>query len=137
MKTVVSVIIVDDNIQFRKNLKKYIESELNCEVIGEASDGEEFLELTNMHSADIILMDIAMERMDGFRATKLAIWKNSQLKIIAVTMHHEKVFLLKLIETGFKGCVFKTEIFKQLPKAIKEVLKGKLFVPDNIPIDEK
>jgi DNA-binding NarL/FixJ family response regulator len=135
MKPVKNIIIVDDNVPFRENLKNYIESELDCKVVAEASDGVEFLELPNISEADIILMDIAMGKMDGFETTKKAIWRNSHLKIIAVTMHTEKVFLLKLIETGFKGCVFKTEIFKQLLKAMNAVNEGKFYIPDNIPLN--
>jgi DNA-binding NarL/FixJ family response regulator len=82
-------------------------------------------------------MDIAMEQMDGIEATKLVLWREPQLKIIAVTMHSEKVYLLQLIEAGFKGCVFKPEIFNQLSYAIETVLEGKLFIPDNISIDKK
>lgn len=132
----IKIIIVDDNVQFRKNLKNYIESELNCIVISEASNGIEFLKLTNIHEADIILMDIAMEKMDGFEATKTAFWNNPHIRVIAVTMHNEKVFLTKLLETGFKACVFKSEIYAQLNPAMEQVLKGRLFVPPHIQIDE-
>ena len=132
-----NIILVDDNVQFRINLKNYIESDLNCKVIAEASDGVEFLKLPNIVNADIILMDIAMQEMDGFEATKLILWQNSYLKIIAITMHTEKIFLVQLIETGFKGCVFKSNIFEQLPSALDVVSEGKLFIPDNITLDNK
>jgi DNA-binding NarL/FixJ family response regulator len=127
-------ILVDDNIQFRTNLKYYIESDLDCKVIAEASNGIEFLKIPYISNSDIVLMDIEMGQMDGFEATKRAIWLYSYLKVIALTMHVEKVFLIKLIESGFKGCVFKTEVFKQLPKALTEVITGKLYLPDGIPI---
>lgn len=127
-------ILVDDNIQFRTNLKCYIESDLDCKVIAEASNGIEFLKIPDISNSDIVLMDIEMGQMDGFEATKRAIWLYNYLKVIALTMHVEKVFLTKLIETGFKGCVFKTEVFRQLPKALNEVITGKLYIPDSIPI---
>lgn len=133
-KKIIKTILVDDNIQFRTNLKSYIESDLDCIVIAEASNGIEFLKIPGITNSDIILMDIEMGKMDGFEATKQAIWLHNYLKVIAVTMHTEKVFLIKLIEAGFKGCVFKTEVFKQLPDALREVIKGNLFIPDSIPI---
>ncbi|MCK9208283.1 MAG: response regulator transcription factor [Salinivirgaceae bacterium] len=133
-ETKTHIILVDDNVQFRANLKNYIEKELNCQVITEASDGVEFLKLQNKNEADIILMDIAMQEMDGFEATKRALWQNFHLKIIAITMHTEKMFLAQLLETGFKGCVFKSDVFKQLPIALKTVLEGKLFFPEGISI---
>ncbi len=129
-------IIVDDNVSFRSSLKDYIENKLGYEVIAEASDGVDFLGLPNLPDAEMILMDIAMEIMDGFEATKLALWRYPQLKIIAVTMHSEKVFLVKLIQTGFKGCVFKPDIFDSLQKAILTVMEGEYYIPDNMSIEE-
>lgn len=137
VKKDLNVIMVDDNIQFRTNLKRYIESDLNCNVIAEASNGSAFLELPNVAKADIILMDIAMDEMDGIEATKRALWMNSHLKIIAITMHSEKIYLIQLIETGFKGCVFKPDVFDQLPIALDTVMKGKLYIPKNISLDKK
>jgi len=136
METKLKIIMVDDNVPFRTNLKIYIESKLCYSVIAEASNGLEFLALPNIGIADIILMDIVMDEMDGIEATKHILWNRSYLKIIAITMHTEKIYLLQLVETGFKGCVFKSNIYDQLDDAIKTVLSGKLFIPDNIPIDK-
>ncbi|NJO88151.1 MAG: response regulator transcription factor [Chloroflexia bacterium] len=129
-------IIVDDNFFFRSNLKDYIEDKLGHKVIAEASDGLDFLGLPNLSDAEIILMDIAMEAMDGFEATKLALWRYPHLKIIAVTMHSEKVFLVKIIQAGFKGCVFKPEIFDSLHIAIQTVIEGEYYIPDNISLEK-
>ena len=132
--TGLKVIIVDDNIQFRYHLKSFIEDELNINIIGEASNGIEFLELPNTDSADIILMDIAMDLMDGFEATKRALWNNRNVKIIAITMHWEKIVLQRLLESGFKGCVYKNNIFTELEKAINTVISGQLYFPDKSKI---
>jgi DNA-binding NarL/FixJ family response regulator len=132
MKT--NIILVDDNVQFRTNLKHYIESDLDCLVIDEASNGREFLDLPGLATADVILMDIAMDTMDGIEATKQALWRYSFLKIIAITMHTERIFLVQLLETGFKGCVFKSDMYNQLGKAIQHVKAGKFFLPNNISL---
>ncbi len=124
--------MVDDNVQFRTSLKDYLESNLYCTIIGEASDGIEFLDIKNLGLADIVLMDIAMANMDGIEATKRALWMHSHLKIIAITMYTEKVYLRSLIESGFKGCVFKPDIYTQLFKAIDLAMKGIVHFPDNI-----
>ena len=124
------LIIVDDNKQFRKTLKLFIQESLQHEVIAEAESGEEFLELDPIiiREADIILMDIMMGNLNGFEATKQITWKYPTLKIIAVTMHVERVFLNEIIEAGFKGCVFKSEIFDTLEKALREVKSGHIYV---------
>jgi DNA-binding NarL/FixJ family response regulator len=134
MKTQLKIIVVDDNIQFRKSLITFIEEKLNFCVIGEASNGLEFLELSNIYSADIILMDIAMDLMDGFEATKRAFWNNRNVKTIAITMHMENIFLQRLLESGFKGCVCKTNVFNELEEAINTVMSGKPYFHNNMKI---
>jgi Response regulator containing a CheY-like receiver domain and an HTH DNA-binding domain len=131
-KKELNIIIVDDNEQFRTRLRHFIESELYSTVIAEASTGSEFLALTNINRSDIILMDIVMDKMDGLESAQRILWQNSHLKIIAITMYSEKAYLQDLIEVGFKGCVFKHNIYNELPLAIEVVKNGKLYFPDNI-----
>lgn len=130
------IILVDDNVQFCADLKYYIETKLNHNLIGIAASGNDFLELLNKFHADIILMDIVMNEMDGFLATKQALIGDSYLKIIAITMHIENVYLIKLIETGFKGCIHKSNLFTQLPEALKTVSSGSLWFPDTITLEK-
>jgi len=128
------LIIVDDNNEFRANLKFFIEQKLNHLVIAEASSGEEFLEIDQslIREADIILMDIMMGPLDGINTTKKITWHYFDLKIIAVTMHIEKVFLTQIIEAGFKGFVLKTNIFNTLEKALNDVYSGRLYIDESL-----
>ena len=128
------IIIVDDNTEFRYTLKLFIEQKLNHTVIADAASGEVFLELdpTILREADIILMDIMMNQIGGIEATQRITWKHNHLKIIAVTMHIEKVFLAQILEAGFKGCVFKSNIFLTLEKALQEVHAGRVFINEQL-----
>ena len=127
--------IVDDNDQFRRTLKTYLEEHLNYTVIGEASNGEEFIKEMN-YSADIILMDINMPGINGIESVKKAIWYNHSLKFIAITQFQESVDLKTLIEAGFKGFVSKTNIHRDINNAIKSVVNGKLFFSDEMEIQK-
>ncbi len=131
------IIIVDDNQFFRENLKYFLEKKLQHEVIGEASGGIDFLGMTDLHRADIILMDIELGDITGIQAVQQSMMTCTKSRFIAVTMHIEKVFLKELIEAGFKGCVYKTEVFNVLDLAMHEVLEGKLYFPENIEIWQK
>ncbi len=126
------IVLVDDNEPFRKALKNLLSKEFDALIIGEASSGEEFEQLHNFPEAQIILMDVMMPEIDGITLAKKVLWKYPYLKIIAITMHTDKVYLTSLIEAGFKGCVFKTNIFEELGEAIEIVMKGQLFFPKNI-----
>ena len=129
------IIIVDDNEIFRRSLEFHLEITLDYEVIGIAADGEEFLALNNIHNADIILMDIEMPVLNGFAAAKKAIWTHINLNIIAITDYQDKAYLKDLIETGFKGCVFKKNLFNDIELAIKNVLNNKLHFPEDIELN--
>jgi len=119
------IMIVDDSRQFRESLNDFLTHKLHHEVIAEAKSGEEFLAMkSEMQIADIILMDIVMNEVDGIKATHKALDFYPTIKIIAVTMHVDKLFLVQLIETGFRGCVNKSDIWANLKEAISTVFAG-------------
>ncbi|HEX2937151.1 MAG TPA: response regulator transcription factor [Bacteroidales bacterium] len=128
------IVLVDDNEPFRKALKTLLVKEFNANIIGEASSAEEFSKLTGFYNANIILMDVMMPEVDGITLAKKILWKFPHLKIIAITMHTDKVYLTSLIEAGFKGCIFKTNIFEDLNSAIDTVINGHLYFPKDIII---
>ena len=128
------ILLVDDNASFRKAVKLFLEKEYNHHIIGEASNGFEFLELIKMTDPDLVLMDIQMPILDGITATKKWCLHNPQTKVIAVTMFTDKIFLQQLIESGFKGCIYKTSFFSEIILAIVKICKGDLYFPKNIQI---
>ena len=130
------VIVVDDNEPFRNAIKRLLTKEYNAEIIGEASNGAEFLALTNHHLASVILMDVMMPEIDGVTLAKRVLWLNPHLKIIAITMHVDKVYLATLVAAGFKGCVFKNMLFEELGTAIQKVIEGNLYFPKNITLTD-
>ncbi len=131
------LIIVDDNQYFRETLKDFVTNGLQHEVIAVAASGNDFLKIENIHEADVILMDLEMKNKDGVNATNEILIVQPWLKIIAVTMQIENLFLEQLIETGFKGCIFKTEVFADLQKALKEVKAGSFYFSKQIAIRNK
>jgi len=132
--TKLKIILVDDNQIFRDSIKDLLENKFGYEVIAQAGNGEDFLNLPKSLKPDVILMDLSMPQIDGFTATKKYFWDYPQSKIIAVTNHIEKAYLLKLIETGFKGCIFKNDIFAELQPAIQNVTSGKMWFHDDLNI---
>lgn len=134
MKNAIKIFLVDDSESFRRGLRLFLEDILNYKVVGEASNGREFLNAYKS-SADIVLMDIEMPEMNGFDATKLHLWENPKTKFIAISSYRDALYLESLIMTGFKGCVFKQNVFEFLQDAIKKVLKGDLYYPKGIKMN--
>ena len=130
------IILVDDNETFREAFKTLLECQYNATIIGEASNASGFLAL-NVHSqSDIIFMDVMMPDIDGITVTKKMLWKNDRLLVVAVTMHNDSIYLRTLIEAGFVGCIFKNDLFTELPFALETILNGKRYFPKNILLDK-
>ena len=128
------ILLVDDNKIFRKGIKFYIENILQYDVIEECTNGEEFLNSENIINANIILMDIEMPKINGIEASKKALWKMPTLKILAITNYKDKAYLTELIGAGIKGCVFKDDIYNELEKAIRTILAGDIYYPEDIKL---
>lgn len=128
------VILVDDNVCFRRALKKLLVAEFNAEIIGEASNADEFNAIEELLSADIVFMDVMMPGIDGITLAKETLWVHHRLRIVAVTMHVDKVYLDSLIGAGFKGCIFKNNLYGELCSAIDAVMSGKLYFHKEITV---
>jgi DNA-binding NarL/FixJ family response regulator len=133
----INIILVDDNKVFRSVLSKFLQNEFNFNIIGEASSSVEFFEFKNITLADVILMDLQIPETDGFAITKKLIMDFRDVKVMAITMHSEMAYLQELINVGFRGCVFKTEVFQKIEDAIQCVVGGKYYFPAGIKIDNK
>lgn len=121
------VILVDDHKLFRDGLKFVIMQMDNLEVVAEASNGKEFLDIIEKQEADLVLMDISMPELNGIEATKLAIAKNPKLKILALSMFCDEEYYFQMIQAGVMGFVLKESGKNELEEAISAILKGESF----------
>ena len=118
------IIIVDDHQLFRNGLK-FILNEMNdVQVIGEASNGKEFLEILEFGLPDLVLMDINMPVMNGVTATKLALEKFPELNILVLSMYGDTEYYNTMIDIGVKGFILKDVDNKELRDAIDKVIAG-------------
>ena len=127
MKNKIAVIIVDDHTLFRNGLKILLNNFENINVVGEASDGKEYLDKINIIKADIVLMDINMPVMDGIEATKKSLIKFPDLKIIALSMYSDAEYYYKMIDAGVKGFLLKNSDIKEVVDAIKKINNGENY----------
>ncbi len=127
-----SVILVDDHLIFRQGLKTILVIDQVVNVIGEASNGNEFMELLQTMKPEVVLMDIDMPHMDGMEATQKALELYPDLKIIALTMFGDEEYYYKMVDIGVKGFVLKTSGINEVEQAIKDILNGKSFFSNEI-----
>ena len=126
------IIIVDDHLIFRQGLKSLITSENFARVIGEASNGKEFIELLKRLKPDLVLMDIDMPHMNGMEATQKAMELLPELKVIAFTMFSDEEYYYKMIDLGVKGFILKSSGINELEKAIQDVMMGESYFSNEL-----
>jgi DNA-binding NarL/FixJ family response regulator len=126
------VLLVDDHALFRNGFKLLLENLPGFTVVGQASNGEEFLELLLEHEPDLVFLDIAMPVMNGCVAAQKAISRLPNLKIIILSMYGDESYYYQLIETGVKGFLLKSSDFKEVTLAIDTVLAGGSYVSQEI-----
>lgn len=121
---VYTIVIVDDHSLFRNGLRILLTASGQFNVIGEAENGKEFIELLDHLTPDIVLMDIDMPVLDGIEATRLALKKTPSLKVISLSMFGEEEYYYKMIEAGVKGFLLKNSDINEVRSAIQTVAQG-------------
>lgn len=121
----VKLIITDDHRMFRESIRKILVSEKIADVVDEAENGVDLLELLKIRKPDMVLMDIAMPEMDGVEATKQALKLQPGLKVIVLSSFGDEKYYFSMVEAGVKGFVLKNSGISELKNAIDEVYHGR------------
>jgi DNA-binding NarL/FixJ family response regulator len=127
---VIRVLLVDDHGVVRNGLGKMLELEEDIEVVGEASNAEETLNMVEIVSPSVILMDIKMPGMDGITLTKKIKNKLPSCNVIMFTLHGD--YLTQAIEAGASGYLLKDIRRTDLSEAIRQVNDGQVVISENI-----
>lgn len=118
------IVIVDDHQLFRNGLKFILNEMMDVQVVGEASNGKEFLELLEYITPELVLLDINMPVMNGVEAAKTALQKYPGLNILVLSMYGETEYYNTMIDIGIKGFILKDVDNKELSEAIDKVTSG-------------
>jgi DNA-binding NarL/FixJ family response regulator len=130
----IKTIIVDDNPVFLEGLASLLKKESRFDILAKLYSGKNLLEFSGLMKADLILMDIEMPELNGIEAAKRVNFIDQHVKMIAITMYQDKVYLQHLVEAGFRGFVNKSEVAINLFKVIDEVMQNQFVYPENIKI---
>ncbi|MBP1750516.1 MAG: two-component response regulator [Deltaproteobacteria bacterium] len=130
MKT--KIIIADDHKIMREGLKALIEKQPDMEVAAEAQDGLAVTKLARKLIPQVIIMDIGMPEMNGIDATRQIISENKEIKIIALSMHSDRRFVLEMLKAGASGYLLKDSAFEELVNAVHTVMTGQSYLSPRI-----
>ncbi len=126
------VMIVDDHSIFREGFKLIMKYVKNAELIGEATNGEEFLDMLQKNKPDIVFMDINMPRLDGFGATEKALELFPDLRIIAITSADSIEHVNRMLNAGVAGYMLKDAEYTEVEQAIASVMSDRNFFSPQI-----
>lgn len=117
----IRIIIADDHEIFRDGFKLMINKQEDIELVGEAGDGRELIELTNSLKPDVIITDIKMPRMDGIEAAKHLTHDFPDTGVIGLSMFDEEDLIVDMLEAGAKGYLLKNADKNEVLEAIRTV----------------
>ena len=120
----VKIVLVDDHALFRNGLKGLISMREGYEVVAEAGDGGEFLDMLPTLKADVVFMDISMPNVGGEEATRKALSLCPDLKIVTLSMFGEESYYTRMVEAGAKGFLLKDSSIEEVFDAIDTVVAG-------------
>jgi len=118
------ILLVDDHALFREGIRALLSAESDIEVVGEAADGKQALELAEKLSPDIIVMDLVMPGMNGMQAAQQLHDQYPDIKVLILSMYDDDEYVCQILKAGASGYVLKRAASDDLLRAIREVEKG-------------
>ncbi|NLJ55477.1 MAG: response regulator transcription factor [Firmicutes bacterium] len=122
------VLLADDHAIVRQGLRSLIESGGTAKVVGEADDGREAVLLAEKMAPDVIIMDIAMPRLNGLEAVRQVKERFPEIKVIILSMYVEDVYVYQALKAGANGYVLKSAAFEELKLAFDAIKRGEIYL---------
>src|SRR5262245_11040535 len=123
----IQILLADDDVMARQALRFLLER-AGMAVMGEASDGQEALEIAQGQPPDVAVLDIGMPRLNGLETARRLRDAFPQTKIIVLTGHTEDAYVLEAVQAGVVGYVLKTQTTLDLVQAIRDVFQGRVYL---------
>jgi two-component system, NarL family, response regulator LiaR len=128
----IKVLIVDDHALMRDALKVHLENLPDIEIVGEGCDGDEAVKLCSELYPDVVIMDIAMTRLNGLEATRQIKAAYPDISVLVLTVYSDIEHILKILEAGAAGYLTKAILGEKLVHAIRSVAAGESVLSDDI-----
>jgi DNA-binding NarL/FixJ family response regulator len=128
----IRVAIADDHALVREGMRRMLSSSRQIDVIGEAANGAEAVQLVTEKEPDVLLLDITMPVKDGIQATEEIVELHKKTRILILSMHADEQYALRTLRAGANGFISKGARLEELLKAIKLVHSGERYLPEQM-----
>jgi two-component system, NarL family, response regulator LiaR len=129
---IINIMVVDDQPLLRQALTDLLKKYVDFNIIGEAGDGEEAVRLALEHKPDVIIMDIAMPRMNGLEATRQIKQKLPSVSILVLTIYDDLEDIMGILEAGAAGYLLKDVFGEMVINAVRSIVAGESVLSTNI-----
>lgn len=130
----IRVLIAEDHVLVRAGIRALLEKNSDIHVLGEASNGQEALDLTKELKPDVLVMDIMMPRLNGIQAAGRLQEQKMPVKVLLLSMYSDPGFVYQALQKGVKGYILKSSVSDELITAVHTVASGKTYLSG--PISE-
>lgn len=124
---VVRILLADDHTVMRAGLRLLLERHENFEVIGEAADGREAVEIAAEQKPAVVVMDVAMPHLNGVEAARQILTRNPDIAIVMLSMHSDESYVLRSLKAGARAYLLKDSAEADLISAIQAIIEGRSF----------
>ena len=128
----IHVLIAEDHLMVRAGIRALLEKAGDIHVVGEASNGQEALELVEKHVPDVLVMDIMMPRLNGIQAAENIRKLKLPTRILLLSMYSDEGLIYQALQSGVKGYVLKTSVSDELLWAVRAVATGKTYLSSQV-----
>jgi DNA-binding NarL/FixJ family response regulator len=128
----IRILLADDHKIMREGLRSLLEKQPDMEVVAEAEDGPRAVQLARQLLPDVVIMDITMPGLNGIVAARQIMAQAPDVKVIALSMHSDKRFVMEMLKTGASGYLLKECAFEELARAINAVVAGHTYLSPEI-----
>lgn len=127
MDTTIRVLLADDHPVLREAVRAVLATRPHIEVVGEADDGRQAVQLVDELHPDVVIMDISMPQLNGLDATRQITRFHPTVQVLVLTMHDESTYIRQMVKAGAIGCVVKRSAARELIQGVEAAARGEAY----------
>ncbi|MGA2133125.1 MAG: response regulator transcription factor [Bryobacteraceae bacterium] len=132
MRDKIRILLADDHAVVRQGFKMILAAQADMEIVGEAGNGREALDLAGQLQPDLVVMDVAMPELNGIEATRRLADLSPRTRVLALSMHKDSVYVREILRAGARGYLLKDSIASDLLAAVRAVARGEGYLSPGV-----
>jgi two-component system response regulator NreC len=128
----IRIVLADDHSVVRQGFKMILAAQPDMEIVGEAGNGREAVDLAEKLQPDVIVMDVAMPELNGVEATRRVTVSSPRTRVLALSMHKDSVYVREILRAGARGYLLKDSIASDLLAAVRAVARGEGYLSPGV-----